>query len=430
MDAYFDSGYEISAMLDTLFTSDFFKNDEDIRFIRVKSPAELVASTLRLTGEFANRPRREILDRAMQMNYMGQTLNNPPSVEGWHQGMEWIDTGTLVERLNFATAQLGDVSKPGVRAMISRVASESDGVIIVGAAGGHMPRRDGSGSRLRRHARGAGDIRSQARGSVGGRGQCERCRRRAHRADVPDDRRVPTNSSAHSIGNDTAVPRKSGCRVTADEPAFVRIAKHEDGAKHFNCNTSVSVNDMTQTAIRPQQTVVEHEPVWVKFKPLEYMDDEAIAKFSALNPELRIERTAEGEIVVMPPAFSNTGSRNARINTQLGVWTERNNTGDYFDSSAGFKLPNGALRSPDASWISNSRLDALTTDERSEFYSICPDFVIELRSASDSLRAVQAKMQEYMDNGSRLGWLIDPLSTPPRVHVYRPGAEVEILGQS
>ena len=112
-----------------LFTSDFFKDDEDIRFIRVKSPAELVASTLRLTGEF-DRPRREILDRAMQMNYMGQQLNNPPSVEGWHQGMEWIDTGTLVERLNFATAQLGDVKKPGVKSMISRrVASESDGVI-------------------------------------------------------------------------------------------------------------------------------------------------------------------------------------------------------------------------------------------------------------------------------------------------------------
>ena len=128
VDAYFDSGYEISAMLEALFTSDFFKNDEDIRFIRVKSPAELVASTLRLTQEFT-RPRREILDRAMQMQYMGQQLNNPPSVEGWHQGMEWIDTGTLVERLNFATAQLGDVNMPGVRSMINRVASESDELI-------------------------------------------------------------------------------------------------------------------------------------------------------------------------------------------------------------------------------------------------------------------------------------------------------------
>ena len=124
-DAYFDSGYEISAMLQTLFTSDFFKSDESIRFIRVKSPAELVASTLRLTGEF-DRPRREILDRALQMTYMGQHLINPPSVEGWRQGADWIDTGTLVERLNFATQQLGDTTKPGVKAMISRVAAESD----------------------------------------------------------------------------------------------------------------------------------------------------------------------------------------------------------------------------------------------------------------------------------------------------------------
>ena len=128
MDAYFDSGYEISAMLEAMFNADFFKSDESIRFIRVKSPAELVASTLRLTGEF-NRPRREILDRALQMTYMGQQLINPPSVEGWHQGAEWIDTGTLVERLNFAAQQLGDAAKPGVKAMIRRVASENGPVI-------------------------------------------------------------------------------------------------------------------------------------------------------------------------------------------------------------------------------------------------------------------------------------------------------------
>ncbi len=186
---------------------------------------------------------------------------------------------------------------------------------------------------------------------------------------------------------------------------------------------------MTQTAIRPQQTVVEHEPVWVKFKPLEYMDDEAIAKFSALNPELRIERTAEGEIVVMPPAFSNTSNRNGRITTQLGNWAESDDTGEYYDATGGFSLPNGALRSPDASWISHSRMEALTSEQRSGFFHICPDFVIELRSTSDSLSALQAKMQEYMDNGARLGWLIDPVSTPPRVHVYRPGAEVEILDE-
>ena len=120
--AYFDSGYDIKEMLRTLFTSDFFM-DEGVHYEKVKSPAELVAGVLRLTGEF-DRPRREILDRSFQMNFMGQTLNNPPSVEGWHQGMEWVDTGTLVERINFASEQIGDASRPGVKAMIDGVMSD------------------------------------------------------------------------------------------------------------------------------------------------------------------------------------------------------------------------------------------------------------------------------------------------------------------
>ena len=109
-------------MLRALFTSDFFK-DESIRYEKVKSPAELVAGVLRLTGEF-DRPRREIMDRALQMTFMGQMLNNPPSVEGWHQGMEWVDTGTLVERINFASEQFGDANKPGVRAIIDGVMAD------------------------------------------------------------------------------------------------------------------------------------------------------------------------------------------------------------------------------------------------------------------------------------------------------------------
>ena len=125
--AYFDSDHDITAMLRALFTSDFFKADENW-FVKVKSPAELVAGVLRLTGEF-DRPRKEILDRFLQMVYMGQALINPPSVEGWHQGSEWIDTGTLVERLNFATERLGDIGKPGVQDMISRVAAGGGGVI-------------------------------------------------------------------------------------------------------------------------------------------------------------------------------------------------------------------------------------------------------------------------------------------------------------
>ena len=123
VEAYFDSGYDIKSMLRTLFTSDFFKA-EDIRYEKVKSPAEFVAGVLRLTGEF-DRPRREIMDRAKQMVYMGQHLNNPPSVEGWHQGVEWLDTGTLVERINFASEQFGDLNKPGVKAMVESIASNN-----------------------------------------------------------------------------------------------------------------------------------------------------------------------------------------------------------------------------------------------------------------------------------------------------------------
>ena len=120
--AYFDSGHDIRAMLDVLFNSDFFKS-EDIRYEKVKGPAEFVAGVLRLTGEF-DRPRREILDRYFQMNFMGQMLTNPPSVEGWHQGVEWIDTGTLIERINFASEQFGDTAKPGVRAMVRDIMSQ------------------------------------------------------------------------------------------------------------------------------------------------------------------------------------------------------------------------------------------------------------------------------------------------------------------
>ena len=131
--AYFDSDHSVKAMLETLFHSDFFKA-EDIRYEKVKGPAEFVTGVLRLTGEF-DRPRREILDRYQQTNFMGQMLTNPPSVEGWRQGVDWIDTGTLIERINFASEQLGDAEKPGVGAMIEGViarghaADSPDGLI-------------------------------------------------------------------------------------------------------------------------------------------------------------------------------------------------------------------------------------------------------------------------------------------------------------
>ena len=117
--AYFDSDYDIKSVLRALFNSDFFKS-EDARYKKVKGPAEFLVSVLRMTGEF-DMPRRDMIIRNRQSVWMGQELNNPPSVEGWHQGPEWIDTGTLVERINFASEQFGDASKPGVRAMLDKI---------------------------------------------------------------------------------------------------------------------------------------------------------------------------------------------------------------------------------------------------------------------------------------------------------------------
>jgi Uma2 family endonuclease len=148
-------------------------------------------------------------------------------------------------------------------------------------------------------------------------------------------------------------------------------------------------------------------------------------EFCQANRNLRIERSANGEVIIMPPAFSDTGNRNLKIAQQLGNWSDQNGTGEAFDSSAGFTLPNGATRSPDAAWIRLERWNALTEDEKASFAPICPDFVVELKSSSDTLSGLQAKMEEYMANGALLGFLID--RKPRQVHVYRPGQAPEIL---
>lgn len=143
------------------------------------------------------------------------------------------------------------------------------------------------------------------------------------------------------------------------------------------------------------------------------------------NPDLRLELTSTGGLIVMPPAGSKTGKRNSNLNRQLAVWAEKDGTGFAFDSSTGFTLPNTAVLSPDASWVRRERWEALTEDEQEEFAPLCPDFVIELRSRWQTLKAQQAKMQEYLDNGTKLGWFIDPRNR--RVYVYRAGEEVEVL---
>jgi len=143
------------------------------------------------------------------------------------------------------------------------------------------------------------------------------------------------------------------------------------------------------------------------------------------NPELKLERNANGELIVMPPTGGETGKTNSKFNLQIGLWNEQTELGEVFDSSTGFTLPNKADRSPDASWVEKSRWSALTPEQREKFIPLCPDFVIELVSPSDSLKKTQEKMQEYMENGCRLGWLINRKKR--EVEIYRPGQDVEFL---
>lgn len=157
------------------------------------------------------------------------------------------------------------------------------------------------------------------------------------------------------------------------------------------------------------------------------MTDAEFMDFCAQNPELRIEMTSKGELIVMSPVTGRGGNRNFFLSGRFFGWVERDNTGVGFDSSTCFTLPNGAKRSPDASWIKRERWEALTPEEQDEFPPICPDFVVELRSKSDRLKTLEEKMEEYLLNGAQLGWLIDPLQK--RVHIYRPGQPVTILNQ-
>ena len=146
------------------------------------------------------------------------------------------------------------------------------------------------------------------------------------------------------------------------------------------------------------------------------MTDAEFAAFCAEHPDLKFETTAEGQILIMPPAFSLTGLRNAKICRQLDAWAESDGSGLALDSSAGFVLPNGARRSPDASWVLKSRVRELTPTARRGFWHLCPDFVIELRSETDRLKALRAKMREYLEQGAQLGWLIDPDSRTVEIH--------------
>lgn len=163
----------------------------------------------------------------------------------------------------------------------------------------------------------------------------------------------------------------------------------------------------------------------ITLDPIGMLTDEAFYQLCRANPDVKFERSAQGELIIMSPTGGESGRRNADITVDLGIWNRQAKLGYTFDSSTCFKLPNGAERSPDASWIERSRWEALSATDREKFPPIAPDFVIELRSATDRLATLQAKMEEYRENGVRLGWLIDPQNKT--VEIYRPEQAVEVL---
>lgn len=155
------------------------------------------------------------------------------------------------------------------------------------------------------------------------------------------------------------------------------------------------------------------------------LTDEQFFQLCQDNDDLQFEHTATGELIIMPPTGGNTSRRNLKIAAQLEIWNSKTKLGVAFDSNGGFKLPSGSERAPDASWVRLERWNALTKEEQDRFVPLCPDFVVELRSPGDSLAKIQAKMQEYKENGAKLGWLIDPIRKV--VEIYRIDREVEIL---
>lgn len=163
----------------------------------------------------------------------------------------------------------------------------------------------------------------------------------------------------------------------------------------------------------------------LRFDPTWKLDDEQFFEFCRLNSDARIERDPKGRIVVMSPSGPSSSSGNLKVASQLDQWAIKDGTGTAFDSSGGFKYPDTAIRAADAAWVLNTRLDALRKDQWKRFLPLAPDFVVELRSMTDTLSALQKKMRDYIKNGVRLGWLIDP---PHRqVHIYQPKKKTIIL---
>jgi len=165
--------------------------------------------------------------------------------------------------------------------------------------------------------------------------------------------------------------------------------------------------------------------ITVNFNSIIDISDEQFYQLCIQNPETQFERNSDGEIVIMPPTGGETGKRNTELIVQLAIWNRQTKLGQVFDSSTGYKLPSGANRSPDVSWIKQERWDALTTEQKAKFIPLAPDFALELMSPTDYLVDTQAKMREYLENQVKLGWLINPQAK--QVEIYRLEQDVELL---
>jgi Uma2 family endonuclease len=182
------------------------------------------------------------------------------------------------------------------------------------------------------------------------------------------------------------------------------------------------MSDVIQPIVLPSG---EFATISIQLAPVVSMTQDQFFEFCQLNADKRFERTAEGELIIMPPSGGDAGFQDTELCIQLGNWAKAVGRGKVMGPSGGFILPNGVNRSPDASWLSPEQMSVLTPEDRKKFLPVCPFFLIEVRSPSDALKKLQEKMDEYMANGCRLGWLIDPAHK--RVHVYRPNRPVQVL---
>lgn len=177
-------------------------------------------------------------------------------------------------------------------------------------------------------------------------------------------------------------------------------------------------------AIQTRIESSEYVPTVFDFSPMR-LSDEQFESLARNHPDLNLELSAEGELIIVAPTLPDTGWKNNELSFLLTVWAKKEGTGMVFDSSTLFTFPNGAKRSPDAAWVKRDKWEALSPSEKKKFSRLVPDFVVELRSGTDSLKTLRRKMTEYISNGVRLAWLIDPLAE--QVSIYRANGEVEIF---